>query len=65
MMDRTVYKIKKLRDRDSDLEYWLSRPPEERLRTIEILRQRYLEMFYHGNEQGLQRVYRIAKRSRR
>jgi hypothetical protein len=42
-----------------NLEYWLSRPPEERLEAIEILRRQV----YGEDTPRLQRVVRIIKRS--
>lgn len=53
MINKKVYRFKKLHDPDSDYEYWMSRPAIERFRAIEILRQRYIELFYDGSEQGL------------
>lgn len=64
MMNRKVYRFKKLQDSDSEYNYWISRPAIERFRAIELLRQRYIEMFYDGSEQRLQRVYRFIKRKR-
>ncbi len=49
-------------DKDSEirknLEYWLSRTPEERLSAVEILRRQV-----YGDSQGLQRVVRVVKLS--
>ena len=42
-----------------NLEYWLSRPPEERIEAVEILRRQE----YGGELPPLQRVVRIIKRS--
>ena len=46
---------------DSELEYWLSRDPAERVAAVEIIRQR---IFGGADEtrQGLQRVCRIIRR---
>ena len=41
-----------------NLEYWLSRTPEERLSAVEILRRQV-----YGDSQGLQRVVRVVKLS--
>ncbi len=60
MIRRTVQKHK-LSEHDEikqNLEYWLSRSPEERLEAIEILR----EQMYEGTPR-LQRVIRVVKRS--
>jgi len=40
-----------------NLEYWLSRPPEERLAAVDTLRRQY-----YGDSQRLQRVARIVLR---
>lgn len=37
-----------------NLEYWLSRPPEERLAAVDALRREY-----YGDSQRLQRVARV------
>ena len=51
----------KLHEGDSELEYWLSREPAERIAAVEIIRQR---VFGGADEtrQGLQRVCRIICR---
>ena len=51
----------KLHKGDSDLEYWLSRDPAERIAAVEIIRRR----IFGGTDearQGLQRVCRIICR---
>jgi hypothetical protein len=40
-----------------NLEYWLSRPPEERLAAVDALRREY-----YGDSHRLQRVARVIKR---
>jgi len=35
-LDRTQFSVARLTDRDDALEYWLSRPVEERLRALEL-----------------------------
>ena len=57
-MERVV-KIVKLRDQQSDLEYWLSKTPQERIAAIEILRQQYVRLQHI--KPRLQRVCRIIK----
>ncbi len=59
-MDKVVIK-KKLKDKNSNLEYWLSKPVNERLAAIEILRQQYIKFKYKNVQPGLQRVCRIIK----
>jgi len=51
----------RLHEGDSDLQYWLSRDPAERIAAVEIIRQR----IFGGTDearQGLQRVCRIICR---
>ena len=43
-----------------NLEYWLSRPPEERLAAVDALRREY-----HGDSHRLQRVARVILRKHR
>ena len=40
-----------------NLQYWLSRPPEERLAAVDALRREY-----YGDSQRLQRVARVVLR---
>lgn len=54
-MDKTIVKKLKLKDQDSDLNYWLSQPPEKRLEALEEIRQEYNKCKY-VSEQGFQRV---------
>ncbi|MCE4539489.1 hypothetical protein LXT12_19750 [Pelomonas sp. P7] len=49
-----------------DLAYWLSRPMAERIAAVETLRQQLLPPNESGDaEPRLQRVCRVAQRSRR
>jgi len=60
MIEKTVT-IKNLNDSGqagSDLEYWLSKTPEERISAVEILRRQY-----YGNPERLQRTVRIIQQS--
>ena len=60
-MIKKIVRKGKLQDLDSakeDLEYWLSRPPEERIAAVEFLRRQW-----YGNTERLQRVVRVIKRS--
>lgn len=41
-----------------DLSYWLSRPAEERVATVDYLRRQY-----YGSTERLQRVARVIQRS--
>jgi hypothetical protein len=49
-----------LNDPPRDREYWLSRPPEERLAAVEQLRQQAAAGSPDA-EQGLQRVCRVTR----
>jgi hypothetical protein len=46
-----------------DIFYWLSRPPIERIRALEEIRQQYNNWKY-GTGLEFQRVYTIVKRKR-
>jgi hypothetical protein len=58
-LDRTRFSVVRLTDRDDAVEYWLSRPVEERLRALELLRRTFYG--YTGASEGLQRVLEIAQ----
>lgn len=62
-MIQKVVRKRKLGDPSAqadDLEYWMSRPPEERVEAVELLRrERY------GSSARLQRHARVAQQSRR
>ena len=54
-----VVRIIGLREEKSDLSYWLSKAPEERLAALETLRQQYVRL--KRIQPGLQRICRIIK----
>jgi len=60
MMERVV-KIRRIEDwaeaQREDLEYWLSRPPGERIAAVELIRREF-----HGDLPRLQRVIRVVQR---
>lgn len=60
MIRKTVQKHRLDKDTEirQNLQYWLSRTPEERLEAVEILRRQV-----YGDTQGLQRVVRVVKLS--
>lgn len=61
-MEKVVRKISLKDTRNYDLEYWLSKTPEERFLAAEELRNRYKR--YLGNAyKGFQRVLTITKRT--
>lgn len=60
-MEKVIKKIS-LKDKyNYDLEYWLSKTPEERISAIEFLRQQFYET-ENGSPPRLQRVIKIIKR---
>jgi hypothetical protein len=60
-MEKVIRKISTKDKRNYDLEYWLSKTPEERFAAAEELRNRYKR--YLGNAYtGFQRIYKIIKR---
>jgi hypothetical protein len=61
-VDRTHFSIARLEDEDDSLSFWLSRPVEERLQAIELLRQTFYG--YTAANAGLQRVLEITKLDR-
>jgi hypothetical protein len=67
MSERKIAKIAtktSLKGEGSDVSYWLSRPPAERLAALEEIRQEYNRWKYSDAEQRFQRVYRIVKLKR-
>ncbi len=60
MIEKVVVR-RSLKDSDSskeDLEYWLSRTPEERVEAVELLRRAV-----YGDTGRIQKVVRVIKRS--
>lgn len=62
MIEKVIHKFKRSEydQVQADLEYWLSRPPEERVAAVEFLRRQA-----YGDLPRLQRVARIIKRQPR
>ncbi len=56
VLNRSEFSVCDLGDEGNDLQYWLSRPPEERLAAVEFLRQ----MMY-GYDSVTARVERILE----
>ena len=56
-----VLKIISLKDKQSDLAFWLTKSPQERLDAIELLRQQYIN-FNKNVQSRLQRVCSIINR---
>ena len=57
-MIKVIEKVKK--EQSSDLDYWLSKTPEERLSCVENLRRQY-----SGNPTRLQRTITVFQRRKR
>jgi hypothetical protein len=62
-LDRTRVSVVHLTDPDDAVEYWLSRPVEERLRALELLRRTFYG--YTSASEGLQRVFEVAQLAQR
>jgi len=58
-LDRTQFSVVRLTDPDDAVAYWLSRPVEERLRALELLRRTFYG--YTSAGEGLQRVLEVAQ----
>ena len=62
-IDKTQVKIVKKGQEEDDIFFWLERMPIERILALETIRQEYNQWKY-GNQQGFQRIYKVAKRKR-
>lgn len=62
-IDKKKISVYKKGQEPSDVLYWLSRPPIERIIAMEQIRESYNQWKY-GTQQGFQRVYRVVKRER-
>jgi hypothetical protein len=58
-LDRTQFSVVRLTDPDDAVGYWLSRPVEERLRALELLRRTFYG--YTSAGEGLQSVLEVAQ----
>jgi hypothetical protein len=58
-----IVKIKYKNDKDSNLEYWLSKTPEERLQAVEILREQYIKTLSE-DERRLKRILKVIEREK-
>jgi hypothetical protein len=61
-LDRTKFSGARLTDPDDTVAYWLSRPVEERLRALELLRRTFYG--YTDASEGLQRVLEVVQLER-
>ena len=62
-MNRVVKKYHLGEEPETDLDYWLTLTPNQRLAALEQIRQHYINMFLNGNRPGFQRVYRVIKQA--
>ncbi len=60
-IEKVVTKIR-ISEQPRDLAFWLSKPPQERLAALELIRQEYNREKY-GSDNRLQRVCRIVKQA--
>ena len=58
-LDRNAFSVISLNDNESDLDYWLSKTPAERIEAVEFLRQ--LIFGYDPTTTRLQRVFETAE----
>ncbi len=61
-MDKSIIRKGKIKDQGNDFLFWQSQPYEKRLSAIESIRMEF-NTWKYADQQGLQRVYRIIKRS--
>jgi hypothetical protein len=59
-VDRTTFSLAGMADSSADKEYWLSRTPEERLQSVEMLRR-----INYGTGPSAERLQRILEITRR
>ncbi len=55
-LDRSAFSVVPLKDADNDLEYWLSRTPQERFAAIEINRR-----MVYGHDRATSRLQRVLE----
>lgn len=63
-IDRNHIAVYKKGEEPSDVLFWLSRPPIERIKALELIRHEY-NLWKYGTEQEFKRVCRVVKRKRR
>ena len=64
MREREIQKVvvkQQMKNEPSQVGYWLSRSPGERIAALESIRREYNDWKYTDAEQRFQRVYRIVK----
>lgn len=60
-MIKHVAKYKLGEEPETDLAFWLTKTPVERLTALEKMRQNYITFFLNGNKPRFQRVYTVVK----
>ena len=60
-LDRSAFSVGRLQDDDSQVDYWLSQPPERRIEAVEFLRGAFDQEAYSA--QRLRRFFETAKRA--
>jgi hypothetical protein len=60
-LDRSAFSVGRLGDDDSQVDYWLSQPPERRIQAVEFLRGAFDQKAYSA--QRLRRFFEAAKRA--
>lgn len=60
-LDRTAFSVGRLEDEDSQVDYWLSQPPERRLAALEHLRRSFNPDAYAA--QGLRGFFETTRRA--
>jgi len=58
-VDRKVFSVVSMSEIEKDLDYWLSKTPEERIKAVEILRQ--LIFGYDPATERLQRAFETSE----
>lgn len=60
-MIKHIAKYKLGEEPETDLAFWLTKTPVERLTALEKMRQNYITFFLNGNKPRFQRVYKVIK----
>ncbi len=61
-MEKSVRKFK-LGEEPSDLAFWLTQSPQQRLSALEELRDLTIKLTHNGIKPGFQRIYTVIKRT--
>ena len=58
-MDKRTFSVTSLFDEPDDLQYWLSKTPQQRLEAVELMRQ--INYGYDPTTSRLQRVFEVTQ----